>query len=561
MARLFRGLGVSPGVAIGRVFLLRRESLPVVPYPIPPERVHEEVELFHRAIDRARGELRDLKEKVLAELGDHFAGILEAQLLILDDPSLAGEAERRIRVGRVSARWAIKEVVAEHIRRFEAVDDSYLRERGGDLSDVHLRLQRILSGEPRSDGELPEGPQIVVAHSLSPSDAVTLARQGVAGLASDVGGKTSHTAILAQALSVPAVAGLRDITLQVRTGDQIILDGDSGEVRILPSPAETAQATERRKAWIAREQRAIADATDSPAETRDGVKITLRANIEFVSEVDMAIRFGARGIGLYRSEFLFLSRSPSLPTEEEHFRTYMEIAQKVAPHPAVIRTLDLGGEKFFHEVLDSSESNPVLGLRAVRFCLKRQDIFRPQLRGLLRAAARANIRIMIPLITTTEEIWEVRRLLAAEAEHLKAEGESVRSDVPLGIMVEVPAAAVAADVLAREVDFFSIGTNDLIQYSLAVDRGNQTVSYLYQPHHPGVLRMIKFVIDAASKRGIPVSVCGEMAAEPGTAGMLVGMGLRELSVQPRAIPTIREAISTVDTTESAYNGIELIEGV
>jgi phosphotransferase system enzyme I (PtsI) len=532
-----------------------------VPYPIPPERVHEEVEVFHKAIDRARGELRDLKERVLAELGDHYAGILEAQLLILDDPSLAGEAEKRIRVGRVSARWAIKEVVAEHIRRFNAVDDSYLRERGGDLSDVHLRLQRILSGEPRSEDDLPEGPQIVVAHSLSPSDAVTLARKGVAGLASDVGGKTSHTAILAQALSVPAVAGLRDISLQVRTGDQIILDGDSGEVRILPSPAETAQATERRRAWIAREQRAMADATDLPAVTRDGQEITLRANIEFASEVDMAVRFGARGIGLYRSEFLFLSRSPSLPTEEEHFRTYVEIAEKVAPHPAVIRTLDLGGEKFFHEVLDSGETNPVLGLRAVRFCLKRHDIFRPQLRGLLRAASRANIRIMIPLITTAEEIWEVRKLLAAEAEHLKAEGEPVRADAPLGIMVEVPAAAVAADMLAREVDFFSIGTNDLIQYSLAVDRGNQTVNYLYQPHHPGVLRMVKFVIDAAAKRGIPVSVCGEMAAEPGTAGLLVGMGLRELSVQPRAIPTIREAISMVDTTEASYNGLERIEEV
>jgi phosphotransferase system enzyme I (PtsI) len=548
-------------VAIGRVFLLHREDLPVVPYPIPPERVHEEVELFHGALDQAREELRDLKEKVLAELGDHFAGILEAQLLILDDPSLAGEAESRIRVGRVSARWAIKEVVAEHTRRFEAVDDSYFRERGGDLSDVHLRLQRILSGEPSSEDELPDGPQIVVAHSLSPSDAVILARKGVAGLASDVGGKTSHTAILAQALSVPAVAGLRDITLQVRTGDQIILDGDSGEVQILPSPAETAQATERRKAWIAREERAMADATDTPAVTKDGVEITLRANIEFASEVDMAVRFGARGIGLYRSEFLFLSRSPSLPTEEEHYNTYMEIAEKVAPHPAVIRTLDLGGEKFFHEVLDSSESNPVLGLRAVRFCLKRQDIFRPQLRGLLRAAARANIRIMIPLITTTEEIWEVRKLLAAEAEHLKAEGATVRGDVPLGIMIEVPAAAVAADMLAREVDFFSIGTNDLIQYSLAVDRGNQTVSYLYQPHHPGVLRMVKFVVEAAAKRGIPVSVCGEMAAEPGTAGMLVSLGLRELSVQPRAIPMIREAISTVDTSEATYNGIERIEEV
>jgi phosphotransferase system enzyme I (PtsI) len=543
-------------VAIGRVFLLHRENLPVVPYPIPPERLLDEVELFQKALETAKEELRELKEKVLAELGDHYAGILEAQLLILDDPSLSADTEKRIRVGRVSARWAIKEVVQDYIRRFEAMNDSYLRERGGDLSDVHLRLQRILSAEPQKLDELPDGPQVAVAYSLSPSDAVMLARKGVAGLASDVGGRTSHTAILAQALSVPAVAGLRDMSLQVNHGEEIILDGDSGVVKLQPSAAIIDQAMERRHAWLAREKRALDDATDAPAITRDGVEIVLRANIEFPNEVDAAIRFGARGIGLYRSEFLFLSRSPELPTEEEHYRTYVEMADRVHPHPAVIRTLDLGGEKFFHEVLDSRESNPVLGLRAIRFCLRRPDIFRPQLRGLLRAATRGNIHIMVPLITTSDEIREVRKLLAAEAEQLKGEGQEASANVPLGIMIEVPAAAAAADILAREVDFFSIGTNDLIQYSLAVDRGNETVSYLYQPQHPGVLRMLKFAVDSAKDRGIPVSLCGEMAAGTETVSLLVGLGLRELSVPPRSIPSIRDVISSVDTKEAARFGFE-----
>jgi phosphotransferase system enzyme I (PtsI) len=556
VAREYRGLGVSPGVAIGRVFLLHRENLPVVPYPIPPERLLDEVELFHKAREAAKQELRELKEKVLAELGDHYAGILEAQLLIIDDPSLTADTEKRIKVGRVSARWAIKEVVQDYIRRFEAMDDTYLRERGGDLSDIHLRLQRILSGAPQKIDELPEGPQVVVAYSLSPSDAVILARKGVAGLASDVGGRTSHTAILAQALSVPAVAGLRDMSLQVSQGEEIILDGDSGEVLVQPSGPSIEKSTKRRQAWMAREKRALDDATDAPAVTRDGVEIILRANIEFPSEVDTAIRFGARGIGLYRSEFLFLSRSPQLPTEEEHYQTYLEMAERVHPHPAIIRTLDLGGEKFFHEVLDSRETNPVLGLRAIRFCLKRPDIFRPQLRGLLRAATIGNIHIMVPLVTTAEEIREVRKMLAAEAEQLKAAGHEVCANVPLGIMIEVPAAAAAADILAREVDFFSIGTNDLIQYSLAVDRGNQTVSYLYQPHHPGVLRMLKFAVDSARERGIPVSLCGEMAADIESVGLLLGLGLRELSVPPRAIPDIREVIGSVDTTEAARLGFD-----
>jgi phosphotransferase system enzyme I (PtsI) len=291
------------------------------------------------------------------------------------------------------------------------------------------------------------------------------------------------------------------------------------------------------------------------------VEIAVRANIEFPGELEHALGFGAQGIGLYRSEYLFLSHSPQLPSEAVHYRTYRTIAECVAPHPAVIRTLDLGGEKYFHEVLDRDEPNPVLGLRAVRLCLQRPDLFAPQLRGLLRAATHSNLRIMLPMVTNPDEIRAVRRLIAREAEQLKSEGTAARADVPVGIMIEVPGAAASADLLAREADFFSLGTNDLIQYALAVDRGNESVSYLYQPTHPGVLRMLKFVVDSAAERGIPLSVCGEMAADVETAALLVGLGVRELSVQPRAITGVRQMIRDMDQREAGRDAARAVEGV
>ena len=537
-------------MAVGRIWLLHAESLPVVAEPIPAERVHDEIERFDHARTTARDEIQQLKGRVHEVLGEHYAGILEAQLLIIDDPRLVEQISQRIRVGRVSARWALKEVVGEFMRRFDAVDDPYIRERGGELSDVHRRLQRALRGRPAVEPDIERGPWIVVAHTLGPSDAVALEHKGVVGLATDAGGPTSHTAILAQALSVPAVVGLHSVSQQARPGDPIILDGESGEVHLLPSTADSERADQRREAWLAREKELLSGG-DLPSVTRDGVEIKVRANIEFPGEVEAALRYGARGIGLYRSEFLFLARAPDFPTEEEHYRTYRDIAEHMAPQPVVIRTLDLGGEKYFHEVLEHhEESNPVLGLRAVRLCLKRPDIFRPQLRGLLRAATAGNLRVMLPLVTVPDEIREVRRLLAGEAESLRAEGVEVRADVPLGIMIEVPAAATAADILARDADFLSIGTNDLIQYALAVDRGNESVSYLYQPTHPGLLRMLRFIAESGERQGIPVSLCGEMAANPASLASLVGLGIRELSVQPRAIPAIREAVRQLDAGDA-----------
>jgi phosphotransferase system enzyme I (PtsI) len=377
-----------------------------------------------------------------------------------------------------------------------------------------------------------------------------LARDGVVALVADHGGPTSHTAILAQAFGLPAVIGMGDVARSVRVGAIVVVDGDRGEVIVEPEPARLAEARAQHDIWVSREN-AWAATRELPTVTRDGVAVTLRANVEFPDEAEVAMRFGAAGIGLYRSEFLFVARAPRFPDEEEHYRTYRELADKVAPHPVVVRTLDLGGEKYFHEVVDRAEPNPVLGLRGLRLCLTRPEIFVPQLRALLRAAASANLRVLLPLVTSVEEVREVRRIMSREADSLRATGGPCRADVPLGAMVETPAAAMTADLLAREVDFLSIGTNDLIQYALAVDRGNPSVSAMYEPLHPAVLRMIRFVVRAARAASIPLSLCGEMAASPELVPTLLGLGLRELSVPPRAVPRVREAIRTTEIARAS----------
>ncbi len=551
MERRLNGVGVAPGIAIGSVYLPHAEEGPVVPESAPPERLELEVDAFRAARARAADELATLRARVQTEIGERFAGILDAQLLILDDPAFEAEVVHRIRIGRVSARWSIQSVLGEHARRLSAVEDLYLRERGGDLDDLRRRLQRLLRVRDEDAVRRPEdGPWVAVAHGLGPSDAVDLARRGVVGLATDVGGRTSHTAILAQALGVPAVAGLRDVSRAARPGDAVIVDGDRGEVVLSPSPPTLVASTARRAAWVEREARAAASDGAAPAHTADGATVVLRASIEFPEEAAAARRFGALGIGLYRSEFLFLAHAPTFPTEDEHHATYRALARSLAPHPVVVRTLDLGGEKYFHDVLDRRETNPVLGLRAVRLCLLRPDVFRPQIRGLLRAAVEPNLRVMLPFVTAPEEIREVRRLWHEQASELRAAGQPVREDAPIGVMVEVPSAAIAADVLAREADFLSVGTNDLIQYALAVDRGNESVSYLYRPDHPGVLRLVRCVVEAAARRGLALSVCGEMAADPAYLPLLIGLGVRELSVQPRSLLDVREAVARIDSVEA-----------
>ncbi|HKB07511.1 MAG TPA: phosphoenolpyruvate--protein phosphotransferase, partial [Candidatus Polarisedimenticolia bacterium] len=390
---------------------------------------------------------------------------------------------------------------------------------------------------------------IIVGAELSPSDAAGLNREHVIGLAIDGGGPTSHTAIIASALGIPAVAGLRDASALVRSGDLLVLDGGDGVVLHNPSEEET-EAWRQRRARQARRELDLAILRDRPATTREGLRVRLMANVELPEELLAARRFGAEGIGLYRSEFLYLKEAPGLPGEEEHYRTYRELAEKTLPDEVVIRTLDLGGEKYFSTILERRESNPVLGLRGIRLCLKHEDLFRAQLRGILRAAAHGKVRMLLPMVSDVGELRRARAILQEVQRDLQARRVPCDPEVPLGVMVEVPAAALIADRLAREVDFFAIGTNDLIQYALAIDRGNESVSYLYQPLHPAILDLVRRIVDAAAHHGLRVSVCGEMAANPAAAVILVGLGISELSMNPAAIPSVKQVIRAMSLADA-----------
>ena len=554
-----QGIGGSPGIAVGKALVLESEETTIFRVPIEPDQVEAEVARFLAARDAAREQLEAIGRRVSTSLGESYAQIFDAHLLILDDRSLTGETVKTIREEKVNAEWALREVVHRLLGFFAEMQDPYLKERGGDIEDVHARLQQLLAGRHGQHdlSELTED-TIIVAHSLSPSDAAGLHHKRIVGLAIDVGGKTSHTAILAQARGIPAVLALHDFTQHVRGGDTILLDGDTGTVEIAPAPESIAASADKRAALVVRDTAMLAE-KGLPAVTEDGVAVSLLANIEFPDEMPLAMRNGAAGVGLYRSEFLYLMRSPDLPTEAEHLEAYREILRGAEGRETVVRTLDLGGEKYFHTVLDREGTNPVLGLRAIRFCLKRSDIFKTQLRGLLRASVEPNLRVMLPLISGVAELRMAKGILDQARAELTAEGVPFNPDLDLGIMIEVPSAAVTADLLAKEVRFFSIGTNDLIQYALAIDRGNESVAYLYQPFHPAVLRLIRSVVEAANRAGIDVSICGEMAAEPVATPILVGLGLRKLSMTATAIPFVRRMVRRIDAGEAEALVAELVD--
>ncbi len=557
MGERFPGIPVSPGVATGRAWVHAPATAPVVPEPVPPERLEEEVRRFDSARRAAAGQLEELRRRAQTHLGRGCAAILEAQRLILEDPGLAEETVRRIRVGRVSAAWALKQTVEEILRRLSGVEDGFFRERGGDVQEVHRRLQRLLRGGPTVVDAPGDEPRVVVAHSLGPGELLGFATGNVVGVATDTGSRTSHIGILAQALGLPAVLGLGDLSARVQAGEWLIVDAEQGHVVCCPSTEERQQAERRRHAWLDAAGRA-ASLPDGPVRTRDGEAVVLRANVELTAELARARRAGACGIGLYRSEFLFLSRAPRLPTEDEHYETYVELARAMAPHPVVIRTLDLGGERYFHDVLDrEAENNPILGLRGVRLWLQRSDIALPQLRGLLRAAAEPGLRIeiLLPMVSHPHEVREVKRMVAREWARLPG-GPPPR----VGAMIEVPAAALCADLLAREADFFSIGTNDLVQYALAVDRRAAGLAQLADPRHPAVLRLIARTVEAAQRQGIPVALCGEAATDPRMLPLFVGLGVREFSLPPWALARARSLLQAMDTREEAARAREALEG-
>jgi len=544
-----RGIGVSPGIAVGSVLILEGPNTSIFRVPVAPDRVPREITRLKRALAHCRRQILQARERALREAGEGYARVFDAQLLILEDTSLVQETLDIIQKEQVNAEWAVRGIVARYIKVIAGLGDPYLQERGGDVEDVHARLQRALSGRQQHDlSELKED-VIIVSRMLSPSDLMLLSRDHVMGLAIEQGGQTSHTAIIASALRVPAVVGLREITSLLRTGDPIVLDGATGTVRLHPTPQLLEEYREAGRR-VKEDEESLMEERDLPAVTLDGAAIRLQANLEIPEEAKSAVHFGAEGVGLYRSEFLFLHHAPDLPTEDDHHRAYRTIADRMAPHPVTIRTLDLGGEKYFHRILEREEANPVMGLRAIRFCLRRKDIFRTQLRGFLRAAAGGGLALMFPMICDRDELVQAKDLLENARRELRSEGIPVPERFPLGAMIETPAAAAIADILAREVDFFSIGTNDLIQYSMAIDRGNPSVSYLYRPLHPAMLRLIKGVIDAARATGRQVSLCGEMAADPLCAALLLGMGITEMSMKPSAIPAVKHLLRSLSLAEA-----------
>ncbi|HET9528931.1 MAG TPA: phosphoenolpyruvate--protein phosphotransferase [Blastocatellia bacterium] len=539
-----RGLAASPGVAIGQVLRLDERGRHQFYYiVVSPGKVRTEVRRLREAVEEARAQLGEIKARLARELGREHAYILDAHTLMLEDERLMGEIEHELRARRINAEWAVRAVTDRLISAYKQVNDPYLRERASDIEDVATRLLTVLSGHTKFDVTKLDRDVVIVTEDIWPSTVAELDFKRVLGFATDAGGMTSHAAIIARAIGIPAVVGLHEVTRRARTGNDCIVDGSAGEVILRPTRAVLRVYKEKRE----REARSLADrAAQAPvvAETLDGVRVTMRANVELPTEIESLSLFGAEGIGLYRSEFMFLNRLPDLPSEDEQYRVYRRLADAAGAAGASIRVFDLGGDKLTLEGFEQ-EQNPALGLRAIRLSLKVDHIFRTQLRAILRANTGGNLRIVLPLISTINELREARRII----DEVKSEMAEARIEhnarLPVGVMIEVPAAAMMADVLAREADFLSVGTNDLIQYMLAVDRTNENVAHLYQPLHPAILRTVAHLVRVAETAGVPLEICGEMAADPVQAVALVGLGIRTLSLVPASIPLVKTAIRAV----------------
>nr|WP_288247458.1 phosphoenolpyruvate--protein phosphotransferase [uncultured Romboutsia sp.] len=539
---MYKGTGASPGIALGRALVIEHSELVIEKKTI--ENIDEEIQKLESAVKVSKEELTKVKEKALAELGEHEAEIFEAHLLVLEDPELIGSAISKIRDEKVNADYALNEIKEMFVAMFESMDNEYMRERAADIKDVTNRVLRHILGIKVVDLAGLDEEVVLIAHDLTPSDTATMNKNMVLGFLTDIGGRTSHTAIMARTLEIAAVVGLNDITKKVKDGDYIVFNGDTGEVIVNPDEETKAKYASLKEEF--EEYRKSLELLKGQASiTTDGRHVELAGNIGSPNDVEGLIKNDAEGVGLYRTEFLYMDKEDSFPTEEEQYEAYKAVLEGMNNKPIVIRTLDIGGDKELPYFEMEAEMNPFLGYRAIRLCLDRKDIFKTQLRALYRASVHGKLRIMFPMISSLEELLDAKEVIKEVLKELDAENIAYSNDVEVGMMIEIPSAAVISDVLARHVDFFSIGTNDLIQYTCAVDRMNQKISHLYNQFNPAVLRLIKMVIDNAHKEGKWVGMCGESAGDQRMIPILLGFGLDEFSMSPISILPARKLITSL----------------
>lgn len=545
MSTILKGIAASNGIAIAKAYRLVEPDLKVERKDI--QNSEEEIKRFEEAIRQSQSELETIRDHAKKELGEEKAAIFEAHLLVLSDPEMTGSIKDKIKNEKVNAEFALKETADMFVSMFENMDNEYMKERAADIRDVTKRVLAHLLGVELPNPSLIAEEVIIVAEDLTPSDTAQLNRQFVKGFTTDVGGRTSHSAIMSRSMEIPAVVGTKEATKEIQNGDLVIVDGINGEVHVNPVP-EVIESYKDKAEQFAKEKAEWAKLKNEKTYSSDGHQVELVANIGTPKDIEGVINNGGEGVGLFRTEFLYMGRD-QLPSEEEQFEAYKTVLEGLNGKPVVVRTLDIGGDKELPYLNLPKEMNPFLGFRAIRLCLEDQDLFRTQLRALLRASVYGNLKIMFPMIATINEFREAKAILEEEKEKLIQNGTKVSDSIEVGIMVEIPSTAVMADQFAKEVDFFSIGTNDLIQYTLAADRMNERISYLYQPYNPAILRLVKMVIDAAHKEGKWAGMCGEMAGDETAIPLLLGLGLDEFSMSATSILKARSLIKKLNRSE------------
>jgi len=557
---VLQGIGVSPGVVVGKAFLLTTDEDRIVEREISSEDIPREIARFEEALIETRRQIHEIQHRVGEAMGQESAGIFDAHLLVVDDHAFVEEVIRGLSAYHRNVESVLHLVTERYAEALGRIEDDYLRERAVDVRDVSRRIMRNLSGKSSSILTQLREPRIVIANDLAPSETAQMMRDTIIGFATDLGSPTSHTAIMARALTIPAIVGLHDVSVRISEGDTILLDGNKGVLIIHPSEERLeryGKVIESRKTI----ESELANLKDKPAETKDGYVMLLSANIARPSDVEAVLQSGARGVGLFRSEFLYLAKESALPDEEEQVQAYKEVAERIYPDQVIIRTIDLGGDKFLSHIKTPPELNPFMGWRAIRFCLAQPAIFKTQLRAILRASASRNVKMMYPMVSNVDEVLKANALLDEAKNECREAGHAFNDALEVGVMIEVPSAAIMANLLAPHVKFFSLGTNDLVQYTLAADRVNERIAYLYEPTHPAILRLIKNTIDVGHAHGIWTGICGEMAGNPLMVPLLMGLGADELSVSPSLVPLVKDVIRNIRYAQAEELGVAALRSV